>query len=123
MVCIWAAKRAFPSHPFEHAIVLFGCSTGTMPTGLALLRVLDPELKGPVATSAVLGATAAIIFGAPLLLVVIPAATAGFPGSFPGPVFLALGMIAVWSVVLVVLLRFAAPFRPLRPLTDLWPRS
>ena len=122
-VCIWAARRAFPSHPFEHAIVLFGCSTGTMPTGLALLRVLDPELKGPVATSAVLGATAAIIFGAPLLLVVIPAATAGYPESFPGPVWLAFGMIVVWSAVLVVLLRFAAPFKIMRPFTDFWPRS
>jgi ESS family glutamate:Na+ symporter len=123
IVCIWAARRAFPSHPFEHAIVLFGCSTGTMPTGLALLRVLDPELKGPVATSAVLGATAAIIFGAPLLLVVIPAAVAGYPGSFPGPVWLAFGMIVVWSGVLVLLLRFAAPFRIMRPFTDFWPRS
>ncbi len=123
VLCVWAARRAFPSHPFEHAVVLFGCSTGTMPTGLALLRVLDPELRGPVATSAVLGATAAIIFGAPLLLVVIPAATAGFPGSFPGTVYMALGMILVWSVVLVLLLRFAAPFRIMRPFTDFWPRG
>jgi ESS family glutamate:Na+ symporter len=123
IVCIWAARRAFPSHPFEHAIVLFGCSTGTMPTGLALLRVLDPELRGPVATSAVLGATAAIIFGAPLLLVVIPTAVAGYPESFPGPVFVALAMIVVWSIVLVLLLRFAAPFRVMRPFTDFWPRS
>jgi ESS family glutamate:Na+ symporter len=123
VVCVWAAKRAFPSHPFEHAIVLFGTSTGTMPTGLALLRVLDPELEGPVATSTILGATAAIIFGAPLLLVVIPTATAGFPESFPGPVWIAFGMILVWSAVLVVLLRFAAPFRIMRPFTDFWPRS
>ena len=76
-----------------------------------------------MATSAVLGATAAIIFGAPLLLVVIPAATAGFPGSFPGTVYMALGMILVWSVVLVLLLRFAAPFRIMRPFTDFWPRG
>ena len=123
VVAIWAARRAFPTHPFEHAIVLFGCSTGTMPTGLALLRVLDPELKGPVATSAVLGATAAIIFGAPLLLVVIPMAVSGYPGSFPGSAWIALGLLVVWSAVLVVLLRFAAPFRIMRPFTDFWPRS
>jgi len=123
LVCIWLARRAFPTAPFEHAVVLFGCSTGTMPTGLALLRVLDPELRGPVATSAVLGATAAILFGAPLLLVVIPTAVANFPGGYPGPVLLALGMIAAWCAVLVLIWRFAGPLRYLRPLHHLWPRE
>jgi ESS family glutamate:Na+ symporter len=123
LVILWAARRAFPSQPFEHAIVLFGCSTGTMPTGLALLRVLDPELRGPVATSTVLGSTAAIIFGAPLLLVVIPTAVAGYPESFPGSLYTAMGMMVIWCVVLGLVLRYAAPFRVLRPLTDLWPRS
>jgi hypothetical protein len=32
-------------------------------------------------------------------------------------------MLVGWSLVLLVLLRFAAPFRILRPLTDLWPRG
>jgi len=38
-------------------------------------------------------------------------------------VFLALGMIAVWSLVLLLLLRFAAPFRVMRLFTDFRPRS
>lgn len=123
VACVWLARRAFPSAPFEHAIVLFGCSTGTMPTGLALLRVLDPELKGPVATSAVLGASAAILFGSFLLLVVIPTAVSGFPDAFPTPVWVALGLMVGWSAVMLYTLRIAAPFRVLRPFTDLWPRS
>jgi ESS family glutamate:Na+ symporter len=123
VVCLWVGRRAFPSAPFEHALVLYGCSTGTMPTGLALLRVLDPELRGPVATSAVLGATAAIVLGAPLLLVVIPTAVAGWPQSWPGPVWAAIGLLVVYTVFLALLWRFAGSFRSLRPLTDLWPRS
>src|SRR5690606_16540646 len=45
--CLWLARRAFPEAPFAHALVLFGMGTGTVSTGLALLRMLDPELRGP----------------------------------------------------------------------------
>ena len=38
VVSIWLARRAFPSAPFEHAVALFGATTGTVPTALALLR-------------------------------------------------------------------------------------
>jgi ESS family glutamate:Na+ symporter len=47
---LWLSSRLFRDHPFERAMVIYGGSTGTMPTGLALLRILDPEFKTPAAT-------------------------------------------------------------------------
>ena len=120
ILCLWLAKRAFPSAPFEHALVLFGCSSGTLPTGLALLRILDPELKGPVATSTVLGATGAIVMGAPLLLVIMPMPVFGWPGNFPGSIYATLGAMCIYLVVLGLVWRLAGPLR-FRPLSSLWP--
>jgi ESS family glutamate:Na+ symporter len=47
---IWMTSRLFPGDfAFERAVLHWGTLTGTLSTGLALLRVLDPELKTPAA--------------------------------------------------------------------------
>lgn len=120
--CWWLARRAFPEAPFAHALVLFGMGTGTLPTGLALLRMLDPELRGPVARNAVIGATASVPFNAPMFLVVIP--LVAVPQWSGGPAA-ALGIPAVALVLylgaLLASWRLFTPFRPLRPLSSPWP--
>lgn len=78
LVCLWLMRRAFPEAPFSHALVLFGTCTGTLPTGFALLRMVDPELRGPVAGSTIVAATAAVPLGTPLFVLVIPLAIAGW---------------------------------------------
>lgn len=120
IICLWLAKRAFPSAPFEHALVLFGTSTGTMPTGLTLLRILDPDLKGPVATSTVLGATGAIMLGAPLLIVIMPLPVVGWPETYPMGIYKALGLMVVYGVALFVIWRKVGPLR-FGKLAKLWP--
>ncbi len=123
LIAFWLARRAFPKAPFEHAVVLFGLSTGNLTTGLALLRILDPDLRGPVAASTVMGATAAIIFGAPLLLVVIPTAVSGFPDTYPNTTYIALGMMVVYSALLILGWRYIGPLRWRRPWLHIWPVS
>ncbi|MFT4621442.1 MAG: ESS family glutamate:Na+ symporter [Myxococcota bacterium] len=100
LACIWLARRAFREDPFAHAVALFGLSTGTLPTGLALLRAHDPELRSPAATNLVLGATGAIVPGIPLLLFLIPMPIVGWPESFPVAVFQTLGAMAAYLAVL-----------------------
>ncbi len=46
----WMASRVFSNNRFLRTIILFGAVTGTLTTGLALLRVLDPEFETPVAS-------------------------------------------------------------------------
>lgn len=119
---LWLARRAFPEAPFEHALVLFGTSTGTLPTGLTLLRILDPELRGPVASNVVIGASAAVLPGAPLLIVIMPYAINRWPEGFPGAVWADLGMMIGYLALLVVMWRFLGPLRFPAPFASLWPK-
>ncbi len=101
LACVWLARRAFREDPFAHAVALFGMSTGTLPTGLALLRAHDPELRSPAARNVVLGATGAIVPGIPLLLVIVPMPIVGWPESFPGAVWQTLGVQLAYLGLLV----------------------
>ena len=58
----------FVDHQFHRALVIFGASTGTMPTGLALLRVIDPEFETPVASDYMYATGITFILAIPLIL-------------------------------------------------------
>lgn len=47
---LWFSSRIFNDFQFHRALIIFGACTGTMPTGLALFRVIDPNFETPVAT-------------------------------------------------------------------------
>lgn len=121
VACVWLARRAFPEAPFAHTLVLFGTATGTMPTGFALLRMVDPELRGPVARSTVVAATASIPIGAPLFVGVIPFVVSRWSGGFWPSVWVPLGIAAIYLVVLLAVARRLTPFRALRPFASMWP--
>ncbi|MBN1836964.1 MAG: sodium:glutamate symporter [Spirochaetales bacterium] len=65
---LWISSRLFTDHPFERAMVIYGASTGTMPTGLALLRVLDPEFRTPAATDYMYGSGISFFMIIPYIL-------------------------------------------------------
>ena len=46
----WYCSRIYDDHQFYRMLVIYGTATGTLPTGLALLRVVDKEFETPVAT-------------------------------------------------------------------------
>lgn len=121
VVCVWLARRAFPEAPFAHALVLFGTATGTLPTGFALLRMVDPELRGPVARSTVVAATASMPIGAPLFVGVIPFVVSRWSEGFWPSVVLPLVLATIYFVVMIALARRLTPFRALRPLASAWP--
>jgi ESS family glutamate:Na+ symporter len=120
VACIWIAQRAFPTRPFEHAIVTYGSLTGTATTGLALLRMLDPQLQGPAARNYVLAVTPSALLGLPLL-VLIQVPVTSFPADYPGKLFVVLGILLAYALVLVLLWRFVAPLRFGKTPWKLWP--
>jgi len=63
-------KRVYPTYHLEAFISMFGMLTGTASTGVALLREVDPHFQTPAANNLVLGASSAILFGFPLLMLV-----------------------------------------------------
>ncbi len=53
----------------EHAVGLYGMFTGTIVTGMALLKEVDPKGKSSVPESMVLGSGFAALIGIPLMMV------------------------------------------------------
>ncbi len=64
----WIASRLYEDHQFHRMILLFGVSTGTLTTGLALLRVLDPEFETPVATDYAYASGMVFVLAIPFIL-------------------------------------------------------
>ena len=64
LVVVYLGKRMWKKYTFERIVGIFGTVTGTVPSGLLLVRILDPEFKTPAAID--LGLTS--IFAAPFVL-------------------------------------------------------
>lgn len=69
LLCRWLQYRGFENYYFERFIGIFGEMTGTINSGLVLVRVTDPEFSTPVAEDLVYGSGVALVFGFPLLIV------------------------------------------------------
>lgn len=119
--CLWLARRAFPDDTFTHAVTMFGAVTGTLPTGLALLRILDPDLKSSAPANAVLGSAGSLVLSVPLLLVVLPVPIGGWPDNFWGATGTGVAICVVYLAVLIVGWRFLGPLRFKKPLARIWP--
>ena len=81
----WMCSRLFRSYRFQRTVIIFGALTGTLPTGLALLRVLDPHFRTPVAGDYVYSAALVFVALIPMILSMnLPAysVTRGQPGLF-----------------------------------------
>jgi ESS family glutamate:Na+ symporter len=93
---VWLSRRAFPEAAFEHCVLWFGMSTGTLPMGLALLRIIDPELKSPAPVSAVLGSAGSILGVAPIVLLIHPIPISAWATSYPSGGVLALALVTAY---------------------------
>ena len=103
LACLWLAVRAFPDGPFEHCVIWFGTSTGTLPMGLALLRIIDPELRSSAPNSMVLGSAGAVLGVAPILLAIHPIPIVGWADNYPTMGWVALGVSTIYLLVTVAL--------------------
>ena len=121
VAAVWLSARAFPRAPFEHALLLFGAATGTLPVGLALLRIVDPHFKTPASLNAVLGSALSVPLAAVFMIGLLPYAVGGYPDAYPSRGFIALGLFALYTVVLLVLWRLLGPLRSKGSPLSLWP--
>jgi ESS family glutamate:Na+ symporter len=64
----YVCKKIYPEYEHEAFFSMFGMLTGTASTGMILLREIDPNYETPAADNLVLQQLPAILFGAPLLL-------------------------------------------------------
>jgi ESS family glutamate:Na+ symporter len=68
LTIFWTVSRLFTDNRFSRAIMFYGNLTGTLSTGLALLRVVDPDFKTPVATDYMYGTGITFVLAIPLIL-------------------------------------------------------
>ena len=77
----WMSSRMFHDFKFERMLMLYGVSTGTLSTGLALLRVMDPEFKSKVSSDYMLSAGLTFVLAIPFILCINLPAKAYMTGS------------------------------------------
>ena len=66
---VFIVKRLYKTDLLEHIAGLYGMWTGTITTGIALLREVDPKSKTSVPEHLVLGSGFAVVFAIPLMLI------------------------------------------------------
>ncbi len=96
----WPISRLFSQYRFERTVGLYAEQTGTISSGIAMIRVTDPEFTTPVAQDQALGSGAALALGFPLLILInLP--LVWYRGSLEG-YFLMAGLLLVYLVALVL---------------------
>ena len=94
----FVCKKVYGDYYYEGLLSMYGMMTGTISSGVLLLRELDPQLKTPAANNLVIGSSFAILLGAPLLVLVSLA-----PKS-PAMLFLTMGLVAVYYIALMAII-------------------
>ena len=66
---LWMTRRVFQRDIFENTLAFYGTYTGTVSTGMALLKQVDPGFHSDASENIVLGSAVALIFGFPLMVI------------------------------------------------------
>lgn len=111
LVTIWftifVCKRIYREHVLEHILALYGMLTGTISTGLALLREVDPNFRSQAAENLVLGSGIGLFLGFPLMILLNVPIVGYQTGQPIFYLYTMLGLVGYLAVLLVVLLRKA----------------
>lgn len=95
----WICKCVYPGYYYEGMISMYGMMTGTISSGVLLLRELDPALDTPAANNLVIGSSYAIVLAIPVLILV------GLAPKSAGMTFAVLGIAAAYFAVLVTFMK------------------
>ncbi|MBM6996166.1 S-layer homology domain-containing protein [Paenibacillus sp. DXFW5] len=66
---VWLVPRVLPEDKLPNILGFYGMLTGTISTGLALVKAVDPKFQSNTTDNLVMGSATAIMFGFPLLLI------------------------------------------------------
>ncbi len=89
-------KKLYPDYHYEGFLSMFGMLTGTISSGVLLLREVDPDMKTPASNNLVTGSSFGIIFGIPMLLLV------SYAAQGTAAVFISFGLIIVYLAALLL---------------------
>ncbi|MBO4507373.1 MAG: hypothetical protein J5747_01910 [Spirochaetaceae bacterium] len=93
-------RKIYKGYEEEGFLAMFGMLTGTISSGILLVREIDPDFKTPAANNLVTGSGVAIAFGAPMLILISLA-----PKSTT-MAFVVLGLLAAYYCILCGIMLF-----------------
>lgn len=94
----WICRRVYPSYYYEGLVSMYGMLTGTISSGVLLLREIDPSFETPAANNLVVGSGFGILFGAPMLVLI------GMAPESTAMAFTVFGLCAAYLALLLVFL-------------------
>ncbi|MBC8374840.1 MAG: sodium:glutamate symporter [FCB group bacterium] len=116
---LWLSSRIFEEYKFHRALIIFGACTGTMPTGLALLRVVDPDFETPVATDYMYSAALTFFLVIPFILSInLPAYSVARDN--PMLFWAAIGISLAYLVYVLIAHKVISGKRAFAKFTTLW---
>ncbi len=71
---MFVCKRVYPDYYYEGLVSMFGMLTGTIGSGVLLLREIDPNYETPAANNLVLGSSFGVVMAIPMLILIGEAA-------------------------------------------------
>lgn len=89
-------EKMYPGYVYEGFLSMFGMLTGTISSGVLLLREVDPEMKMPASNNLLTGSSFGIVFGIPMLLLISYAAQSDIA------CWISVGLVAVYLAALVL---------------------
>ena len=93
---MWMCKKLYPNYVYEGFFSMFGMLTGTISSGVLLLREIDPELKTPASNNLVTGSSFGIVFGFPMLLII------SFAPKSTTAIWLSIAFVIAYLTVLIL---------------------
>lgn len=98
---IFLCKKLYPGYVYEAFFGMFGMLTGTISSGILLLREIDPEFETPASNQLVVGSSFGIAFGFPIMILV------GYAANGEAAVWITLAIAAVYLAALMFFMLFA----------------
>lgn len=92
---LFMAKKMYPDYMYEGFFSMFGMLTGTISSGILLLREIDPAFNTPASNNLITGSSFGIAFGFPVLLLV------SFAAKGDSSAVLSLGLVIVYLAILL----------------------
>ena len=91
-------KKVYKDYYYEGLISMYGMLTGTISSGVLLLREIDPDLATPAANNLITGSSFGIILGAPVLILV------GIAPRSDAMCWLVMGLAALYLAIVYLLI-------------------
>lgn len=94
----WICGRIYPGYEHQGMASMYGMLTGTISSGVLLLREIDPSFKTPAANNLLTGSSFAIALGAPMLILI------GLAPKSDTMLFITLGLLVLYMIPLLFIM-------------------